>query len=56
MLYIGNYSYLCINSTRHASHRTAYQGESFAFIGMKYTKLPITLPDQIHLSLSEKFE
>ncbi|WP_157098070.1 hypothetical protein [Niabella ginsenosidivorans] len=23
--------YLRINSTRHATHRTAYQGESFAF-------------------------
>lgn len=27
----GKKRYLCINSTRHATQRTAYQGESFAF-------------------------
>lgn len=30
--HIENYLYICSNSTRHASRRTAYQGGSFAFI------------------------
>ena len=37
---INDYSYLCNNRIRHASRRTAYQGESFAFMGTLrlYTK------------------
>ena len=40
--------YLCSNRFRHASHRTAYQGGTFAFYAMnKYNNKALSIQEQI---------